>query len=311
MVVKRLMLSVVFLFFIIKANAQCCGAGNPIYATSADKSIKKNNIQLSLDYRHSESDRYYERNKESDFDFFGKVSNTAYDFINIGVGYGLTRKITLQTQMGYYIRKSEDFENDLLPDASISGLGDMSLSLSYCMLRNLKKGIELTPFVSVKIPVGKFDSENAGVKLPLSMQTSSGSFKYSFGFSFYSNLSSKCYMTLYALYEYSQRIVSTNFDYQYGGLLYSNIAAYYKVHKMASLGLQIGYEFQGKARSDDYILDGTSYKMLKAIPQVLCRLSSEWQLIIMAEMPLWRYVDGIQMSNKFVIQSRLVYNINI
>ena len=75
--------------------------------------------------------------------------------------------------------------------------------------------------------------------------------------------------------------------------------------------MQMGYEFQGRAKSENYVLIGTSYHMIKAIPQVLCRLSSKWQLMLIAEMPLWRYVEEIQMSNKFVIQSRLVYNINI
>ena len=311
MAAKKLTLLIALSFIIVEVNAQCCGAGNPIYVTNVDQSISKNNIQFSLDYRHSESDRYYEGSIESDFNFFGMVDKTSYDFMNIGIGYGVTRKITLQTQLGYYIQKSEDFDNPMLPDASISGLGDMSVSLSYCVFRDIKKGIEFTPFASIKIPVGKFDSENAGVKLPLSMQTSSGSFKYSLGFSFYSNLSEKFYLTLYGLYEYSQRIVSTNFDYQYGGLFYSNVAAYYKIHKVVSMGMQMGYEFQGRAKSENCVLIGTSYHMIKAIPQVLCRLSSKWQLMLIAEMPLWRYVEEIQMSNKFVIQSRLVYNINI
>mgnify|MGYP006359002375 FL=1 len=118
-------------------------------------------LQIMLDYRHSESDGYYEGSVISDFDFPGKLRNAKYDFLNLGIGYGITKYLTVQAQIGYYLRKSEDFENEMFPDALATGFGDLALSVSHSVYRNAQKGIDLTPFVMVKFPVGKFDCETA------------------------------------------------------------------------------------------------------------------------------------------------------
>lgn len=292
-------------------QAQCCGAGNPISVSNADNNVKKKHLQFTVDYRHSMADTYYEGSHSSDFDFPGKIRKAKYDFMNLGVGYGITKRLTLQAQLGYYIQKSEDYKLAIFPDAKASGIGDLSLTASYAAYQNLQKGIEVVPFLMVKFPVGKFDCENAGVKLPISMQPSSGSYKYAGGVYFYANLSKHWYITSYNLYEYAQRIQSTNFDYQYGGLLYLNAASYYKANKSFSVGLQLGYEYMGRAKSDKEILVGTSYQNLKLTPQILYKLNRQIQLIYMVDIPVWRKVEEIQMSNKWAIQVRLIYNLSL
>jgi hypothetical protein len=290
---------------------QCCGAGNPISASNIDQNLSKKHLQIMLDYRHSESDRYYEGSGISDFDFPGKLRDAKYDFLNLGIGYGITKFLTVQAQIGYYLRKSEDFENEMFPDARASGIGDLALSVSHSVYRNAQKGIDLTPFVMAKFPVGKFDCENQGVKLPISMQPSSGSYKYAGGLSFYSNLSKRWYLTFYGLYEYAQRIKSNNFDYQYGGLTYLNVAAFYELPKFFSFGGKLGYEYQSRARSGNEVLFGTVYHMLKFTPQILCKISRQWRVSCSADIPMWRYVEEVQMSNKWAINAKIMYDISL
>lgn len=290
--------------------AQCCGAGNPISISNVDQSINRKNLQISLDYRHSAADTYYEGSEVSDFEFLGKLKKSEYDFLNFGIGYGITKRLTVQGQLGYYIQKKEDFINDFIPDAKASGLGDLALNISYVAYRNLDKGIEITPFAIVKFPIGKFDCESEGVKLPISMQPSSGSYKYSLGFSFYTNIYRKSYLTAYCLYEYAQRIISNNFNYQYGGLLYSNISTFYRATESMSFGIQLGYEFQDRAKSFDNILYGTRYSILRISPVAMFKISRQWQLSCFADFPIWRNVEGLQLSNKWAFQTRMTYNIN-
>lgn len=295
----------------MSAHAQCCGAGNPISVSNTDNSLRKSHLQIALDYRHSASDTYYEGSRKSDYDFIGRIDNSSYDFMNLGVAYGITSRWTVQAQLGYYISKKEDFRNEMLPDASISGLGDLSLSASYVAYRNLRKGIELVPFAMMKFPVGKFDCENDGIKLPISMQPSSGSYKYSAGAYFYANLSRRWYVTSYDLYEYAQRIRSNNFDYQYGGLVYLNAAAYYKAFDFFTAGVNVSYEHMGRAKSDGAELFGTSYHSLRISPQLQFRPCRQIYLIGSVELPVWRNVEGLQMSGKWAMQFRVVYDISL
>ena len=53
----------------LNTHAQCCGAGNPVSSANSEASVKKRNLQIALDYRHSESNKYYEGSHEADFDF--------------------------------------------------------------------------------------------------------------------------------------------------------------------------------------------------------------------------------------------------
>lgn len=308
---KRLLTILLMItFFPNESHAQCCGAGNPIAMSGTDNNLKRNHMQISVDYRHSYSDTYYEGNRKFKEDFYGHLSNASYDFLNIGIAYGITKRWTIQTQLGFYISKQENFEVPLLPDAKVHGVGDLSLSTSYVAYRHPQKGIELAPFATVKFPVGKFDSENDGIKLPISMQPSSGSYKYSLGVYFYANLSKRWYITSYDLFEYAQRIISKNFNYKYGNLTYLNAAVYYKAFDFLSLGANLSYEYMSRSKDECGFLDGTSYHIMKISPQVMARPVKQLHLVVSAEIPLWRYVSGIQMSNKWALQVKLIYDFN-
>lgn len=292
------------------AYGQCCGAGNPISISGTDSNIKKKHMQISLDYRHSYSDTYYEGGSKYKNSFYGQLSNASYDFLNLGIAYGITKRWTVQTQLGYYIDKQENFKDSSLPDARVSGIGDISLSTSYVAYTNPQKGIELVPFLAVKFPIGKFDCENKGVKLPISMQPSSGSYKYSAGFYFYSNLSKQWYLTSYNLFEYAQRIVSRNFNYKYGNLTYLNAATYYKAVDFLTLGANLSYESMSRSKDEYGYLDGTSYQLIKISPQILIHPIKQFHMVVSTEIPVWRNVNGIQMSNKWAMQVKLIYDIN-
>lgn len=291
-------------------NAQCCGAGNPISTAQGDAAMKKGQMQFMLGYRHSASDSYYEGSDPISVDFPGKIKYTGYDFLDFGVSYGITKRLTVGATIGYFIDKKEDYISDLFPDVKSSGFGDLGLRASYTVFRHVRYGIDVTPFIMVKFPVGKFDCESGGIKLPLSMQPSSGSFKYSMGISASYNINHWLYLTTFDQFEYSQRIKSKFFDYQYGPLWNLNLSVRARAIKNLHAGILIGYEDKGRAREDGELLDGSEYRLLKLTPQ-LTGLYKDLQLSVGVDIPVWRKVGGIQMSNSWAIQLNLAYNIKL
>lgn len=310
--IKRLLFILLSLtLFWEKAPAQCCGAGSPVAVSAADKKIRKNHLMLALDYRHSASKDYFQESKRFEGEFWGMLSDASYDFVSLSVGYGITNWLTVQTQLGYYINKSENFKNPQLPDASVYGLSDWAVSANFLAYENQQIGLQLVPFLSVKFPVGKFDCEQNGVKLPISMQPSSGSYKYTVGTFFYSNLSPKYYLTANLFYEYAQRIVSKNFNYKYGNLIFANVSTHYRIMPFFTLGVTVSYEYMGNARDGYGVLSQTDYHLLKAAPLLIFRPLKDFHILCSAELPLWRHVGGLQMSNQWAMQVKLVYDINL
>lgn len=289
---------------------QCCGAGNPISTAQGDAVMKKNQMQIMLGYRHSASDKYFEGSHSTSVDFPGIIDHTGYDFLDLGVSYGVTKRLTVGAMIGYFIDKTEDYKSDMFPDAKSSGFGDLGVRVSYTAYRHVRHGIEITPFLMVKFPVGKFDCESDGIKLPLAMQPSSGSFKYSIGLSASCNLNHWLYLTTFNQFEYSQRIKSKFFDYQYGPLWNLNVAVRARALRNLHAGLQLGYEDKGKAKNDGIILEGSEYKLLKLTPQIT-GLYKSFQLSAGVDIPVWRKVGGIQMSNSWALQLNLAYNFKL
>lgn len=305
--------SIIIMILFVKSiiQAQCCGAGNPVSSANSEMSVKKRNLNISLDYRHSESNKYFEGSHVTDVDFPGKITGAGYDFLSLGIGYGITARLTAQVQIGYYIDKYEHYKSDLFPDVSANGFGDLSLSLNYAVYRNVRKGISVNPYIIVKFPVGKFDYENDGVKLPISMQPSSGSYKYTIGaFASWSPLK-KFYFTTNDFFEYAQRIKSRNFDYQYGSLIYLSVAGYYRLAKPIDLGLNLAYETKGRAKSDNKPLYGTIYHQIKIIPAITIWPLRQMSVSLHADIPVWRKMEAVQMGNSWAIETKLSYNIKL
>ncbi|MCM1041664.1 MAG: transporter [Bacteroides sp.] len=293
------------------AWAQCCGAGNPISSANGETAVRKGNLLVALDYRHSESNRYYEGSRVSNYDFPGKIKGAGYDFMTFGVGYGIVSWLTAQVQLGYYINKYERYNSDLFQDVAVNGIGDLSLSLDFTAYRSVGKGITVNPYIMVKFPVGKFDCEKDGVKLPISMQPSSGSYKYTAGVYLAWSPLRKFYFTTNDFFEYAQRIKSRNFDYQYGSLLYLNVAGFYRVIKQLDVGVMMAYETKGRAKSDNQPLVGTVYHQIKLIPSVAYRPIKSLTLSILADIPVWRKVEAMQIANTWAIEAKITYNIKI
>ena len=291
--------------------AQCCGAGNPVSSAGSEVSVNRGNMQISLDYRHSESNKYYEGSHLSDIDFPGRLHASGYDYMALGIGCGITSRLTVQVSLGYFIDKYEKYDSDMFPDVSASGIGDLSLSLNYAVYRHVRKGITVNPYVMVKFPVGKFDCVSDGVKLPISMQPSSGSYKYTVGvFATYSPIR-KLSLQTNVFGEYAQRIESHNFDYKYGNMTYASFGVQYSFIPQLSAGVSGAYEHKGRAKDKNITVYGTMFDQLKVTPMLTYSPFHQFRLSALADIPVWRKAEGIQMANTWAIELKATYNIKL
>lgn len=295
-----------FIFYTSNVNAQCCGAGNPINGFGDVSGIQFKTLQISPSYKYSYSDQYYEGSQKADV----SPDRMFYNFLGLDLAYAITNRWSVHGEIGYFINKTKLYNIEGWNDMTGFGLGDAGLNLRYSVIKNVIRKIELTPSIGVKLPIGVFDQEVDNVKLPISLQPSSGSLKYN-GSIFASKRFDKYSVSVKLFGEYASRIKSENFDYKYGNLYVVSIFGSYIISKNWNVILQGQYEYRDKAmRENDQIVESSGGQVLYLIPQVNYTIINTLSFSLNAFLPLYRYMNGIQIANKYSVSIRLTKSFN-
>lgn len=164
-------------------NAQCCagGSGSPIAGGASQGVLMKNQVELNTNYQFISTDKF-QRGDSPDTNFFDSFTSS---YLYFRLGYGLSEKLTMSVETGYYIDKTQDelYEKE---NVSSKGIGDLILFPRYNVFRKKGEKVnhELTVGLGFKIPLGKYNDSLAWVEpfsgntyyitKPLSVQPSSG-----------------------------------------------------------------------------------------------------------------------------------------
>jgi hypothetical protein len=289
--------------------AQCCSAGNPFFY-GEQATMQGQELQVLLGYKYSFSDTYYSDSKRIDIDF---VDQAYFNYLNLQLIYGLTQRISLETELGYFLNKTEDYQDPAWQSSIGYGLGDATVKVRYLAYTNFKRKLLITPSLGIKLPIGVFDQETVDhVKLPITVQPSSGSYKYQA--SIYINKSTKNALWnfgFYGSFEYAQPINSKNFNYKYGNMYLFSVLGSYKIGQYLYVGLEIRNENRSKSKRDnDQIVKSSGYNIIYTIPHVSLNTKKQVKFSFDAEIPTYRYYNGIQLGNKMAFSVRVSYQIN-
>ena len=175
----------------------------------------------------------------------------------------------------------------------------------------LVKYFDIIPGIGVKLPVGVFDQEIDNVKLPISLQPSSGSLKYNASLFIYKKFN-KYSISFQGLAEFANRIQSQNFDYKYGNLYVLSVYGSYKFNNVISFIAQVRYEYRGKStRENEQIVESSGGQVINFIPQINVIPVKGFGISIFPDIPIYRYMNGTQIANKFAISLRLTKSFNL
>jgi hypothetical protein len=293
-----LLLSFFLLFAQVVTYGQCCSAGNPSAFSFTDNfTLKSRTLTLSSSYKYGYSGKYYAGSEPEEVSFTAPAS---YSFIDLKAAYGISKRITVQAGSGYFFAKEQQNPDPYPPDLGY-GIGDAELNVRYRVYKSVTNHIELTASAGIRLPVGVFDLEKEGVKLPITVQPSSGSFVYLGSFSAaksFENNKLKLFSSLFA--EFPQLIASKNFYYHYGNLYNFSITAAYPVHKLFNPAIQLQAELREHAtREEEQVVDASGYKVIILSPQIASDLGNNWSVFIYVDLPVCRYFNGMQLASSF------------
>lgn len=306
---KRVLLfSLISLIFVCSSYAQCCSAGNPFFYGELS-SLSKKNLQFVAGYKYGTSSQYYSGDTKADIDFVNKVY---FNYLTLQFIYGLTQRITLQADLGYFLNKTETYLKEGWETSNGFGLGDANFTFKYLAYNNFKKHIQIVPAIGITFPIGVFDQEVNHVKLPITVQPSSGSFKYQISlFASKGSNNGKFNFTLFGMFEYAQLINSENFYYKYGNQYLFSFLTSYKISRKFSVALEARSENRIRSlRNDNQTVESSGFNIVYLVPHISWAFYNNWYLAINADLPVYKYYNGIQLSNTFSVSMRLSYMIN-
>lgn len=279
-------------------SAQCCAAGNPLNMMLDAQTIGKQNLRLSLLYRYSLSDTYYNESKPIEIDY---LDESGFDYLEFSALYNISQRIGIQAEIGYFLSKYESYKNPVIKNSEGSGLADLSLLIRYDLIQKSFEKFNLSLTGGVKLPVGVFDQAVDQVKLPINVQPSSGSFRYHGGITLAKGFRYSSWQVLgAAMLEYSQRISSRYFDYHYGTVYAFQAGTSYSIHPKVMGILQIRTEVREKSkRENNQIVDASGGEIVLLVPQINFIPAKNWTAGLSFSLPVYRRYNDIQFGNKF------------
>lgn len=293
-------LVLIILPFILAANisySQCCSAGNPLDNNADYIRIEKNNMKINITYNHSYSNTYYHENEPFTLGF---IEEAYFNFSEISLTYGVFNRLNIKTDVGYFYNKTEKYNLTGIPASVGFGIGDASFQARYLIYKSFTNKWELNGGLGLKLPVGVFDQEVNNIKLPITVQPSSGSYKTFANLFFVKSIEDKFRFFTYGNMEISKKITSENFEYKYGNAYILAIGSNYSISKNINTSLQLRSEIRAKAqRENNQIVESSGGKIFYAVPGISLKLFCKYYLYTTFNLPVYKYLNGIQLSNNF------------
>ncbi|MEI6695906.1 MAG: transporter [Bacteroidota bacterium] len=297
---KILFFIVLFILFSPIIFGQHFAAGNPVLSDLEQSYLSEKEFILSMTYQHSYSNKYSKEDYVySDTRFVNFNSNYA----EFRTAYAFTSKFSAFFNLGYFFNKTLNYDTITYKGY---GLGDAAIYLKYRLYYSKNAKFTLLPAIGILLPVGVFDQKDGNLNLPISVQPSSGNFKIHGSIYMSKVMNDKLSISSICSYEYAQLIDSRNFYYKYGDQWKLSFFTTYKFSERIKAAVQFRFENKDKSHlAIDKIVESSGYKIIMFSPQLSYRFNDDWQVAVFADLPVYRYYNGVQFAPSYSLSIKL------
>jgi hypothetical protein len=288
----------------IDANSQCCSPGNPVGGTTNIGILDKKAFRIISFYRHSYSEGYYENDHKSDFSF---VKNGNFNYAGLVLGYGISDKMTIETELGYFINKTQVYSIENASSNKGFGFNNALVSAKYNLIGKPEKSFEWTVGLGAKFPfTAKYKVVN-NVELPRDVQPSTHAFgivAQSFLYKGFPEKGLKIFLT-----NRSELNFPDSKDFKAGNILQSSVFILKRFRSSNWTGIiQLRHEYRakdiGNSTCFSCFASGTKVnssggQFLFIAPQINYTIAKKWNISLLADLPFYRYYNGTQLGNKY------------
>jgi hypothetical protein len=237
------------------------------------------------------------------------VKNGNFNYVGLTFAYGLLNRLTIETELGYFINKTQNY--NIQPAFSYSGYGfnNSVITFKYNLITKTEKPFEWTIGAGAKIPMSTQYQMANNVELPIDVQPSTHSFgtiTQSFLYKGFPKQRMKLFLT--------NRFETNSPDhknYKIGNSLASSFFVTKQIRQSDfAVIFQLRHEFRGKdlynVKNSGYLgliatgsyVSSTGGHLIFFAPQINYTIAQKWNLSLLADIPTFRYYNGTQLGNK-------------
>lgn len=321
---KKLMLTGLSFCLIWNVNSQgCCsgGSASPIGGGTSQGVLNENQVELAINNQLMNSNNFYSGDKDT-VSLFNELSSNYFYF---RTAYGLSKKLTLSIESGYFIRKRQiGLEN--ADTIQTSGMADLIIFPRYQVYYSCDEiqKTEIVVGLGAKIPLGSHNDTNVFYSDPISgtdyyqtspptVQLTNGSNDFIFYSFWYRNFQKKNFRifanTIYVHKGWNS--IGQKFgDYASVGLFIGTT-----IFKRLGLTGQIKGEWVGKMRADKNVdmvayynvyTESTGGHKLFFTPQINYSYKN-FNFFVSSDLPFYQYMNGAQVGSAFQLTSGISY----
>ena len=309
-----------FLLFLISlisaktAFSQCCATGSPVGASVYVGVLNKNSLRVVGYYRYSYSDTYYTSSEKSAENPALKYAR--YNFSGIGLGYGLTKRLTIEADFGYFFDKTQQF-NDVISQAdSVShgkvkgyGFSNGGITLKYGAYIKPAQQFEFTIGAGFRYPFTTNPQVIDGVQLNRDVQPSTNSFGAS-GMLFFNKGFPDITLRLFSINRYDYNFEGTD-GYKYGNILLNSVFVSKKIFKYFFGIIQVRSEWKTNDLDNGEKVMNSGFVILTASPTLSYSVAGKWNLTALCDIPFYKNYNGTQMTPKYSFAVSISRDINL
>jgi hypothetical protein len=291
-----------------ESHAQCCAMGNPFNNASATGIMESGRAQVSLTYKYGLFETYF-RNRVRLINY-GVYREMSYNFMALNFSYGITDKLSIEHETGYFLSKATRFadpELDKLANEG-SGLSNGMLMARYAFLVIPSQQLTFDAGVGFKYPFARSSQSINGVELPVEAQPSTGAY----GGVFHLQAGKRFRLFNLALqHRYDFNTENYN-NYTFGDSHITTLSAAGEINRLFTGVVLLRNEYRGSdvAPNNSRLASEGSHLVILA-PQLGIRPFRNFQLSVFGDIPVYRNYFGEQISNRYAVGLSLVWNASL
>ncbi|MFW6289498.1 MAG: hypothetical protein ACOC0R_00905 [Mariniphaga sp.] len=293
---KKKLIIILFLLQSFISGAQCLSSVNPVGGTDNMLVLEKKSLRIISFYRYGQGNRYYEGNQHAEYNLIDKAF---YNYLSTIAGYGLSGKLTLELETGYFFNKTQKY--NLSPQYALTGKGlsNAAILAKQSLFTEPFKRLYVTGSAGVKFPFSRELQQQENVTLPVEVQPASGAFGAVLGASLVKESSGTG--RRYFLTSRFETNAENKENYRLGNMLFSSIyisqhLKHPKLKDKWTAILQVRHELRTSDRIKDRIKEASGSSLLFVAPQLNYVLNDEWYLSGMADIPAYQNFNGTQLG---------------
>lgn len=282
--------------------------------------LGKNYLRAITYYRHSYSDTYYQGSQKTTDNV--DLANSSYNFAGVAIAFGLTKRLTIETDAGYYFDKTQNHNNPKVPQTKGYGMSNGSVTLKYGALIKPASQVEITAGAGFRYPFGTNPQYINGNQVSRDLQPSTNAFGAS-AMLFFNKGFPSITLRIFSINRYDYNFGIKNdyiqhTDYKYGNILLNSVFVSKKIMKYFFGIIQVRNEWKTNDQDFANINDeggnkviNSGFDLVTVSPQLSYSFVGKWNLTVLCDIPVYKYYNGKQMTPKYSFAISLTRDFNL